>query len=260
MRTTSRTRPPARSEPSARSQRPLQANPRRSLQKRAYPWLWLRLSNAQRAAGLVGLLTGSALAYLYSQYLQGADAAPDSVYGLSFAVGGTLLLILVGAGYTLRKRWHPRWPGRLHTFLAWHIVGGLLGLLLLWMHAAGSFDQPSGAYAFYGVLGIVISGIVGRVIDYICPRLAARAALGALNANGEDRLEDLAAAAESSPGRRLPSLRREARTVQRALRREQRWLQIIRLWRAVHILICLVAAGFVVWHLIFALNWLLNGY
>ncbi|HEU5370700.1 MAG TPA: hypothetical protein VFU69_19660 [Ktedonobacterales bacterium] len=257
MRTTSRTHAPT---PPARSRRFPQAHPRARLQKLAYPWLWLRLTRAERAAGLSGLVIGIALAYLYSQYLQGADAAPDSVYGLSFAVGGTLLLILVGAGYTLRKRWHPGWPGRLHTFLAWHMVGGLLGLLLLWMHAMGSFDQPSGAYAFYGVLGIVASGIAGRVIDYICPRLAARAALGALNANGEDRLEDLAAAAVTSPRRRLPALRREARAVQHALRREQHWLLLIRLWRAAHILICLVAASFIVWHLIFALNWLLNGY
>ena len=260
MRTPSRTRAPTRPAPPARSRRFPPAKTRASLQKLAYPWLWLRLTRAERAAGLVGLVIGIALAYLYSQYLQGADAAPDSVYGLSFAVGGTLLLILVGASYTLRKRWHPGWPGRLHTFLAWHIVGGLLGLLLLWMHAAGSFDQPSGAYAFYGVLGIVASGLVGRAIDYICPRLAAQAALGALNASGEDRLEDLAAAAATGPRRRLPALRRAARAVERALTREQRWLRLIRLWRAAHILICLVAASLVVWHLIFALNWLLNGY
>lgn len=127
------------------------------------------------------------------------------------------------------------------------------------MHAAGSFDQPSGTYAFYGLLGIIGSGLVGRVIDYLCLRLAARAALGALNANGEDRLEALSSAFETSPRRHLPSLRREACTLERALRREQRWLRLIRLWRTVHILISLVAASLLVWHLIFALNWLLSG-
>lgn len=230
-----------------------------SPRKLAYPWLWLRLSKAERAAGLVGLVTGGVLVYLYRQYLQGTDVAPDSVVGLGFAVAGTLLLILVGAGYTLRKRWQTDWPGRLHTFLAWHVVGGLLGLLLIWMHTAGNFGQPSGTYAFYGLLGIVISGIVGRIIDYICPRIVASAALSTLTANGEDRLEAVTTAVASSRRRHLPALKREARALQRPLRREQYVLALIRLWRVVHILISLVAASLLVWHLIFALNWLLSG-
>src|SRR5579885_2781322 len=125
-----------------------------------YPWLRLHVSGAQWAAGLVALAAGIALAFLYSWYLQSSDAAADSIYGLGFGVAGTLLLLLVGSGYTLRKRWGrprasqakarktgfrkrpfrqgARWPGLLHTFLAWHMAGGLLGLLLIWMHTANS--------------------------------------------------------------------------------------------------------------------------
>ena len=126
-----------------------------------------------------------------TSYLRTTDVAPDSVYGYGFAIAGTTLLTLVGVGYALRKRLGRRWPGRLHTFLAWHMVGGLLGLLLILMHAAGNFNLRSGTYALYGLIGVVISGIIGRVLDRFSPRLAANAALQVLSASGEDRLDDL---------------------------------------------------------------------
>jgi len=250
-----------------------------------YPWLRLHVSGAQWAAGLVALAAGIALAFLYSWYLQSSDAAADSIYGLGFGVAGTLLLLLVGSGYTLRKRWGrprasqakarktgfrkrpfrqgARWPGLLHTFLAWHMAGGLLGLLLIWMHTANSFGQPSGTYAFYGLLGVVASGLIGRLLDYVCPRLAAVAALQALNARGEDRLEALTHRFERVQPRRvhiMQAARSEANAIQRAIRRERFFLRLIRLWRFAHIFISLVAAALLVWHLLFALNWLLMGY
>jgi hypothetical protein len=125
------------------------------------------------------------------QYTRGADVAPDSMYGYGFAIAGTVLLLLVGAGYPLRKRIGRRWPGRLHTFMAWHVAGGLLGLLLILMHAVGNFNPRSGTYALYGLIGIVISGLIGRVLDRFAPRLATKAALQALGASGEERLDDL---------------------------------------------------------------------
>jgi hypothetical protein len=250
-----------------------------------YPWLRLEVSGAQWAAGLIALGAGIALAFLYSWYLRGNDAAADSIYGLGFGVAGTLLLLLVGSGYTLRKRWgRPRaaqakarksglrkrpfrqggrWLGSLHTFLAWHMAGGFLGLLLIWMHTANSFGQPSGTYAFYGVLGIAASGLIGRLLDHVCPRLAAVAALQALNARGEDRLEALTHRFERMQPPRahiIQAARAEASAIQRAIRRERFFLRLIRLWRFAHIFISLVAVVLVLWHLLFALNWLLKGY
>ena len=113
------------------------------------------------------------------------------MYGYGFAIAGTALLLLVGAGYPLRKRIGRRWPGRLHTIMAWHIAGGMLGLLLILMHAAGNFNPRSGTYALWGLIGIVISGLIGRVLDRFSPRLATGAALKALGASGEERLDDL---------------------------------------------------------------------
>ncbi len=137
------------------------------------------------------------LAYLYIWYLHTTDVSPDSIYGYGFAIGGTLLLLVVGLFYTLRKRLGRRWPGRLHTFLAWHIVGGLLGLVLILMHATGNFNPRSGTYALYGLIGVVASGVIGRLLDRFAPRLAAGAALQALTAGGEERLDDLEEALEA---------------------------------------------------------------
>jgi hypothetical protein len=156
-----------------------------------YPWLGSRHSRAQRAATLFALASGAALAYLYTKYARTTDVSPDSFMGYAFAIAGTALLLLVALGYAIRKRLGRRWPGRLHTFLAWHIVGGLLSLLLILMHAAGNFNPRSGTYALYGLIGVVASGIVGRILDRFAPRLAAAAALDAISASGEERMDEL---------------------------------------------------------------------
>lgn len=214
-------------------------------------------------AGLVGLAAGLALALFYRWYLQGADVAPDSVIGLALATAGTLLLILVGAGYALRKRWGMDWAGHLAIFLIWHVVGGLLGLLLIWMHTTGNLDESSGTATFYGLIGVVASGLVGRLLDHLCPRLAASAALQTLNARGEERLEELAAERSQRAfgrGRRqsMQAIKREARDLERAMQREHFFLWLIRAWRQVHLVLSLVAAGLLIWHLVHAATVLLS--
>lgn len=273
------------------------------------------------------MAAGVGLAYLYTTYLHTKDVSPDSMYGYGFAIAGTSLLLLVGAGYALRKRL-GRGAGRLHTFLAWHMVGGLLGLALILMHAAGNFNPRTGTYALYGLIGVVVSGVIGRVLDRLSPRLAAKAALRALSASGEERLDDLeeelAAIADDARARRqelqeqslrgtpwdlayydldpeieeiptllrqgvrsdtgpildlnqfsapLPAQRlqyipanrqstgalaRQAAGIQRAMGREQFHLQLVRVWRRVHILISLAALGLLLWHLEFAATLLLG--
>jgi hypothetical protein len=111
--------------------------------------------------------------------------------GYIFAIVGTALLLLVALGYTIRKRLGRRWPGRLHHFLTWHMLGALLGLTLILMHAAGNFHPRSGTYALYGLIAVTASGIVGRLLDRFAPRLAAAAALQATTTSGADRLDHL---------------------------------------------------------------------
>ncbi len=148
-------------------------------------------SRSQWAAALVGLALGGALAFGYVSYLLGGDVSPDSRTGYIFAILGTLLLIIVGAGYVLRKRlWRGRF-GLLHTALAWHVVGGILALALILAHSAGNFHPRTGSYALYSLIALVVSGIIGKQLDKIAPRLAARAALKTLTADGEERLDAL---------------------------------------------------------------------
>ncbi|HEU0026493.1 MAG TPA: hypothetical protein VFQ25_05195 [Ktedonobacterales bacterium] len=159
-----------------------------------YPRLGGGLSRAQRVAALLMLLIGVGLVYIYIAYLRSSDVSPDSFYGYMFAIAGTLVLLLVGAGYTLRKRLRRNWAGLLHVALAWHVMGGLLALTLILMHAAGNFHPRTGSYALYGLIALVVSGIIGRALDRIAPRVAAKAALRTLTPDGEERLESLVAA------------------------------------------------------------------
>jgi hypothetical protein len=189
--------------------RPNAVGPGSSKHPYCYPWLGWRLTRAQWAATLTVLAVGAGLICLYRVYLRSNDVAPDSSAGYSFAVAGTLLLLLTGAGYVLRKRLRRHWPGRLNTMLTWHMAGGLLGLLLIVLHAAGNFNPRTGTYALYGLIGVVVSGIVGRVLDRLCPRLAANAALQAMAASGEEHLARLeresgALADGESPHRSAP--------------------------------------------------------
>jgi len=148
-------------------------------------------SRSQWLAALVGLALGGALVYGYVTYLRGGDVAPDSQYGYIFAILGTLLLVIVGAGYVMRKRlWRGRF-GLLHTALSWHVVGGVLALALILAHSAGNYHPRTGSYALYSLIALVVSGIIGKQLDRIAPRLAARAALKTLTADGEERLDAL---------------------------------------------------------------------
>jgi len=164
------------------------SHPRTQLQRRQRLGGW---SRSQWAAALVGLALGGALAFGYVSYLREGDVSPDSQYGYIFAILGTLLLVVVGAGYVLRKRLWRRRFGLLHTALSWHVVGGILALALILAHSAGNFHPRTGSYALYSLIALVVSGIIGKQLDKIAPRLAARAALKTLTADGEERLDAL---------------------------------------------------------------------
>lgn len=148
----------------------------------------------------MALLTGGVLGGVYQWYLRGNDVSPDSGYGYGFAVAGTLLLLLVGVGYVIRKRLRRNWVRMLHTMLAWHIAGGILGLALILMHAAGNFHPRSGTYALYGLIALVVSGLIGRLIDRLAPRFMAGAAVRALTSDGEERLEVLVGSLSARQG------------------------------------------------------------
>ncbi|PWT72807.1 MAG: hypothetical protein C5B60_09070 [Chloroflexi bacterium] len=173
--------------------------------------LFSRWSGTQKWSAAAGLLLGSGLAYAYACYLRGGDVSPDSQYGYIFAIAGTTLLALVGAGYALRKRWRRMRFGLLHTALSLHIVGGLVALVLILMHAAGNFHARTGTYALYSLIALVVSGIIGKQLDRVAPRLAARIALRTVTQEGEERLEALVGVLDTKQrqSRRVDSQRRD---------------------------------------------------
>jgi len=281
-------------------------------------------SRAERGAYLGALVVGIALACLYAIYLRSDDVAPDSGWGYAFAISGTALLALVGVGYSVRKRRARHAKGRLHTMLTWHVVGALIGLALIFMHSAGNFNPRTGTYALYGLIAATLSGVIGRLFDRVCPRLAAEADIRALTAEGADSMDRFAALQRRLPeerafggdtqttrrrrqtdapwdlayydldaeGAAIPTLLAEdgpaayalqtQRTAQSAtmrlpsdaqrkrpsrlspphtaeadLGREQVFIGMIRAWRRLHVLLCVVAAGLLIWHIWFAITLLI---
>jgi hypothetical protein len=101
--------------------------------------------------------------------------------------------------------------GLLHLALTWHIIGGLLALALIVMHAAGNFHPRTGTYALCSLIALVVSGIIGKQLDRIAPRLAARVALRTVTREGEERLEALVGVLNTSQRqtRRVDSPRRD---------------------------------------------------
>jgi hypothetical protein len=127
----------------------------------------------------------------YAWYTRtGQDASPDSAAGYAFAITGTFFIILSAVLYSRRRRTRKnRVAGQLHASLQWHTCFAIVGLEFLFLHAFGNFNPRSGTYALYGMIALAISGVIGRLLDRLLPRLIAGEAQKALTAQGEDRVE-----------------------------------------------------------------------
>jgi hypothetical protein len=158
-----------------------------------YSWLYKAtvLNGGVRAT--VTILVISLSAGFFAWYTRsGEDAAPDSTVGLVYATIGTILLLLAATQFSRRRRSHRnRTIGGLRSALGWHMCFALMGLAFLAMHSFGEFNPRSGTYALYGMIALVISGLVGRGLDRIIPRLIAGEAHRALNMEGGDRIETI---------------------------------------------------------------------
>ena len=155
-----------------------------------YSWFFLDLSSAW-AVSFVFTLTvitfSIALFALYGSLNN--DPTPDSIAGYAYAIVGSLFLLLAAVGYTHRRRSRKRSIGQLNGSLHWHISFGMIAIVLLFLHSFGNFNPRSGTYALYGMIAVVISGIIGRVLDRVVPKLIAYEVKHALTERGEDRSE-----------------------------------------------------------------------
>lgn len=158
-----------------------------------YSWLYRVSALNGGVRVLMTILVISLAAGLFAWYTRSEnDPAPDSLFGLIYASIGTLLLLLAATLYTLRKRSHrQRMVSGLRASLGWHMCFALMGLAFLGMHSFGELNPRTGTYALYGMVALVISGLTGRLLDRLMPRLIAGEVHQVLTAQGDDRIETI---------------------------------------------------------------------
>jgi hypothetical protein len=136
------------------------------------------------------------------------DAAPDSILGLVYATVGTIFLFIALVLFSQRRRsYHKREIGGLRQALGWHMSFGIMGMVLLALHGFGEFNPRSGTYALYGMIALVISGLVGRFLDRLMPRLIAAEVQQALTVQGDDRIESISQRLQAIVGHNRADLR-----------------------------------------------------
>jgi len=265
------------------------------------------------------LIIGGGGAFYVWYNRPGADTFPGSRVGLIYAVIATVFFVLAAVGFSLRRRSRKRAMGQLNASLNWHIFLAIMALAFAFFHALGHFAAISGTYALIGLLALSLSGMVGRVLDRVLPRMITAEMDAVLTAQGDDRGETLSqelqaivtqhSLAVPSPqllanqhapvaptgealnvpwdlayisleptqqelDRDAPHYRfipdrksalsridvlmppaekpmAEMRKMQQAMRREQRYRRLLRLWRTAHITLAIVAVGLIIYHLIY---------
>jgi hypothetical protein len=136
------------------------------------------------------LIIGLAVGFFAWYSIYSDDASPDSPLGYAYALIGTAFLLLAATAFALRRRSHQRRTmGGLRAALGWHMSFALIGLAFLCLHSFGELNPRSGTYALYGLISLVISGLVGRLLDRLMPRLITAEVNRTLNAYGKDWLE-----------------------------------------------------------------------
>jgi hypothetical protein len=94
-----------------------------------------------------------------------------SLAGHSLGIIGLTLMLMTETLYSLRKRAMRRPWGTMRAWLRFHIVTGIVGGWLVFLHAAGGFQGLAGwLTAMTGV--VVASGFIGRYIYTAVPRTA----------------------------------------------------------------------------------------
>lgn len=160
--------------------------------EKGYPWILFEMSRSRMLNLLVtALLIGLAIAIAAWSIRFSGDATPDSITGYGFAFAGTTFMLLAAIRYSLYRRSRKRGVGKLNASLHWHISFGVIGLILLCLHSFGNLNPRTGTYALWGMVALVISGIVGRTLDRLMPKMIAAEVGKALTIQGEDRIESI---------------------------------------------------------------------
>ncbi len=236
---------------------------------------WIILAKVKRATGLfsgphqwrlcllvsVLILTAFFIFFMWCTRVSN-DMGGDSFAGLFFAVSSTTFMFLAALSFSLRRRSRERSVGGLNAVLNWHICFGAISLILVFFHSFGNYNPRTGTYALYGMIALVISGIIGRTLDRVAPRIMAQRVQASLTYQGEDRVDHIL---HEMSGRKSISLigfdafymhnERYMSTleqVQHAQDQELFFRYVIRYWRIFHIILAVVTVSLTLWHIEYA--------
>jgi hypothetical protein len=161
---------------------------KRSIQN--YSWFFFHPSRAWSTSLLFTLIVVVLSIALFVVYCRlSSDPTPDSIAGYLYAIVGSIFMFLASLSYTLKRRSGGRKVGELNASLHWHVSFGIIAMLLLFLHSFGNFNPRSGTYALYGMIALIITGAIGRMLDRMLPKLIAQQVKLALTEQGEDRAE-----------------------------------------------------------------------
>jgi hypothetical protein len=244
---------------------------------------WLFLTLTLITLGWVYVLFRNALA---TQLYPGPYNAPFRQFGIV-----SFVLVLLVVAYTLRRRFVSSLPGKVQSWLWFHVWFGIISVLIACMHE--NFQNIThdiewtkmrfteyyfGTTALFALLILVLTGVIGRLLDVWQARVIAAEAdtngVG-INRSVEERLFDLSltverlsagksarfqqycqqalqspaalinslpvlAPREVSDFQRMYEVLSERARLGRSLQHQQRARLIIRVWRYIHIpLACL---------------------
>ena len=257
-------------------------------------WLFLALSMITLA--VVYLLYHNAIA---TQLYPGPYNAPFREFGIV-----SFVLVLAVGAYTLRRRFVRSLPGKVQSWLWLHVWFGMISVLIAFMHenfqnithdiewtTMRFTEYYCGTSALFALLILVLTGVIGRLLDAWQARTIAAEAdtNGAgISRSVEDRLFELAlmverlsagksmqfkhyceqalnmsvnlprpfpvlARSEMSDFQRIYAVLTARAQLARSLQRQKRAHRIIRTWRYVHIPLACLALLVIGYHSIIEL-------
>lgn len=257
---------------------------------------WFFFGSSLLILGWVFLIYRSAVA---TQPYPGPYNDPFRQFGIV-----AFVLVLLVTAYTLRRRFLRSLPGKVHAWLWLHIWFGVISILIACMHdnfqnithdvsfLSTRFTEAAyGTTALYALLVLVLTGMIGRLLDGWQARTIAVEA----DTNGigiarsvEDRLRELSLTLERLSAGKSPQFRHAAAQITRgngslpqmpsalppseagdfqhtsavlgeqarlarSLRRQQRAHLVMRAWRFVHIPLACAAVAIISYHSLFEL-------
>jgi hypothetical protein len=111
------------------------------------------------------LIVGCIAAIVLPIYFSLHPYSPKSTPALILGIVGSIMMVLGALFYALRKRIKAfRTLGQMSAWLDVHITLCILGPLLVVYHTGFIVKSPNAAIAFYAMLVVVASGVIGRYI------------------------------------------------------------------------------------------------